>query len=255
MAIRRLWLFDLDNVLHDALARIMPAMAQQMNTYLRQAFQISEQQASLKREQLWRQHGSTLAGLQRHVPAFDAVWGSARGSSDFLLRTHQFPDLHRWITRDNPRRHAVAERLRRWSPQPVIVTNAPEAYARQVLKFMGLRAWAEKGGKAWRQRLYCIEQSRLRGRWFAKPSRQWLRHICAQHRVSARHCVHIEDTWPNLVPAHQLGMATVYLRGHVRRHARTYPHSRHLHAGTSRRASHQVQSVLTLRRSHISRRF
>ena len=37
-ASRRVWIFDLDNTLHDATARIFPAMHDQINAFLRRGW-------------------------------------------------------------------------------------------------------------------------------------------------------------------------------------------------------------------------
>ena len=39
---RRVWIFDLDNTLHDARARIFPSMHEQINAYLRRNFGVDE---------------------------------------------------------------------------------------------------------------------------------------------------------------------------------------------------------------------
>ena len=49
---RRVWIFDLDNTLHDARARIFPAMHEQINAYLRRHFDVDEAGANAHAREL-----------------------------------------------------------------------------------------------------------------------------------------------------------------------------------------------------------
>ena len=60
---RRVWIFDLDNTLHDARARIFPAMHEQINAYLRRYFGVDAAGADEIRTRFWRAYGTTLNGL------------------------------------------------------------------------------------------------------------------------------------------------------------------------------------------------
>ncbi len=231
-AVPRQWLFDLDNVLHDALAQIMPQISRDMNRYLVEHFALSPEAASEMRQRMWHRYGATLTGLQREHPGFD--------SARFLALTHDFPDLAVWVRQHNPRRQQIARVLRQMSPRPVVVTNAPREYALRLIRLLGLHPYV--------RRVIAIEDMVFTGRWMPKPSRQMLAKVAARLRVHPQHCVHIEDTFANLKPAKMLRMRTVYVRGYLRRHARTRDMSRHLHTGVSRRVGVQVQSVLTLPR-------
>jgi putative hydrolase of the HAD superfamily len=226
------WLFDLDNVLHDALAQIMPQISRDMNRYLVERFGLTPEDASVMRQRMWHRYGATLTGLQREFPGFE--------SAHFLAQTHAFPLLETWVRQHNPGRQQVARVMRRLSPRPVVVTNAPREYALQMMKLLGLHPFV--------RRVVAIEDMVFHKRWMPKPSRQMLARVAAQLRVHPSHCIHIEDTFANLKPARTLRMRTVYVRGYLRRHARTRPMSRHLHTGVSRRIGVQVQSVLTLPR-------
>ena len=66
MARRLTWIFDLDNTLHDAAARIFPAMHGQINAFLQREFGVDEQGANRMRQEFWQRYGTTLNGLMRH---------------------------------------------------------------------------------------------------------------------------------------------------------------------------------------------
>ena len=62
---RRVWIFDLDNTLHDARSRIFPAMHDQINAFLKREFSIDDAGANAMRERFWRTYGTTLEGLAK----------------------------------------------------------------------------------------------------------------------------------------------------------------------------------------------
>src|SRR5438067_13391582 len=81
---RRVWIFDLDNTLHDARARIFPAMHEQINAYLRRYFGVDAAGADALRQKFWRAYGTTLNGLMRH---------HGDDQSLFLRATHVYPEI------------------------------------------------------------------------------------------------------------------------------------------------------------------
>jgi len=81
---RRVWIFDLDNTLHDAAARIFPSMHEQINAYLKRHFGVDDAGADAMRRSFWLRYGTTLKGLMRHH-------GTDPGH--FLRETHRFPEL------------------------------------------------------------------------------------------------------------------------------------------------------------------
>ena len=122
---RRVWIFDLDNTLHDARARIFPSMHGQINAFLRRQFGIDEAGANEMRERFWRTYGTTLNGLMRH-------YGLHPGR--FLTETHAFPELADMVVRENAVRHA----LERVEGRKLVFSNAPRHYVHQVLRLIGL---------------------------------------------------------------------------------------------------------------------
>jgi len=117
---RRVWIFDLDNTLHDARARIFPAMHDQINAFLQRHFGIDEAGANRMREHFWRTYGTTLNGLMRHHGVHPR---------QFLAETHVFPELADLVVRENALKHA----LERLGGTKIIFSNAPRHYVGQVL--------------------------------------------------------------------------------------------------------------------------
>src|SRR5438128_5736946 len=78
---RRVWIFDLDNTLHDARPGIFPLMHAQINAYLRRRFGLDEAAANAMRRDFWLRYGTTLHGLMRHY---------GEDPREFLRETHRF---------------------------------------------------------------------------------------------------------------------------------------------------------------------
>ena len=80
---RRVWIFDLDNTLHDARPEIFPSMHEQMNAWLRRRFDLDEAGANEMRSFFWERYGTTMRGLVRH---------HGEDPKKFIRETHQFPE-------------------------------------------------------------------------------------------------------------------------------------------------------------------
>lgn len=66
-----IWLFDLDNTLHNAEAGIFYIINRAMTEYMAGRLKLSEEGASQLRQEYWHRYGATLAGLQIHHPEID----------------------------------------------------------------------------------------------------------------------------------------------------------------------------------------
>ncbi len=218
------WLLDLDNTLHDASPVVFPRINRAMTAFVAQRLGLTETQADALRHQYWQRYGATLLGLVRHH-AIDA--------HEFLRAAHPFPDLPRLIRRD-PR---LAQALRRLPGRKFVVTNAPAAYARQVVKALGIAPFLDD--------VISIEAMHFAGRFQPKPSRPMLRRLAASLRVPSARCVLVEDSLENLRGAHRVGMRTVMITSVV---ARGGAQPRKARSGTDRRVGLRVQSVTLLPR-------
>jgi putative hydrolase of the HAD superfamily len=186
------WLFDLDNTLHDTSHAIYPAMNRMMTAFIQDRLGLDEAAASVLRNDLWLRYGATLLGLVRHHGV---------NAEEFLRETHAFEDLPGMIRRVSGMRDA----LRRLPGRKILLTNAPRHYAEQVLFHTGLADHFPKR--------YAVEQMKMRGRWMPKPSRTMLRNILAKERVDPRRVIFVEDSLGNLKRAKILGLRTVLVTG------------------------------------------
>ena len=65
------WLFDLDNTLHDASHAMFPAISANMNTYIARVLSQNGETATpaminAARVGYWKRYGATLLGMMRH---------------------------------------------------------------------------------------------------------------------------------------------------------------------------------------------
>lgn len=182
------WLFDLDNTLHDASHAIFPALAANMNAYMARV--MGEAEVDAARERYWRRYGATLPGLVRHH-GVDA--------GHFLRETHALDNLPSMIRHEK----GLARLLRRLPGRKVLLTNAPLHYARQIMRHIGVvRAFSHH---------ISIESMHVHRQLRPKPSRLMMQRMLRRQKVSARRCILVEDTLANLRTAHALGMRTAWV--------------------------------------------
>lgn len=198
----RVWLFDLDNTLHDAGAWVFGQMNDTMQTYVVQTLGVSPDEAAVLRNRYWKRYGSTMLGLVRHYDVHPA---------HFLHETHRFPGLEQQVT---GHRHDLAA-IARLSGRRVVLTNAPRAYALRVLGALGaLRLFDQ---------VLSIEDMRMFGHWRPKPDRRMLRHVAQRLRVHPSQCVLVEDSLDNVLAARRVGMQPVWMQRFARRGAHDGP--------------------------------
>lgn len=213
----RLWLIDLDDTLHDASRHILPWVNRAMTDYVMTHVGVERESADRLRNHYWTNYGATLLGLIRHHQV---------DAAHFLHQTH--PDaeqLRQWVQPSQ----LLARRLMALRGRRVLLTNAPIAYARVVLKARGLDHCFE--------RIFSIEDMRIGKTLSPKPSRPMLRRIIARLREQPARCALIEDSPENLRAAKALRLKTILVRGYRK------PHSRK----ASPYIDHRVESSLILR--------
>ena len=183
------WLFDLDNTLHDASRGIFRAIDSRMGTAVAQALDVPAEQANALRLRYWKRYGATAIGLARHHGV---------NLRQFLATCHDF-DIAPLVHGET----GLAARLRSLPGTRIVLTNAPAHYARRVLDALGILQ--EFDG------LWAIDHMMLLGLARPKPSLGLMRMVLARLRVPAHRVILVEDTERNLKSARQVGMRTVWL--------------------------------------------
>ncbi|MBC3932104.1 pyrimidine 5'-nucleotidase [Undibacterium curvum] len=208
---RRIWLFDLDNTLHNASHAIFPQINRNMNACIARVLGAAGQpddEASVNalRQLYYQRYGVTMLGMVRHYGV---------RAEEFLQQAHQFDDLPAMIRAER----GLARRLRALPGHKILLTNGPQQYARQVLQHLKLH-------KHFSHHI-AVESMRVHGKLQPKPSRPFLRRLLARHRWSARDCILVEDSVDNLRAAKREGLKTVLLHGYVPRQQQQRPPAKH----------------------------
>ncbi len=182
----RVWIFDLDNTLHDATPHIFPHINRSMTAYLQEHLQLGEDAANALRMDYWQRYGATLSGLIKH---------HGTDPDHFLWHTHQFPDLPDMVLHEPRLRHV----LKQLPGKKLVYSNAPLHYAQAVLKLLRVDDLFDD--------VFSIEHSSYK----PKPQTAGFRSLLRKHRLHASQCVMVEDSAENLQTAKRLGMRTVWV--------------------------------------------
>lgn len=216
------WLFDLDNTLHGASRAVFPAINRAMTQYIIDTLGVSHDVANHLRTSYTQRYGATLLGLARHHPV---------DPHDFLKVVHTFPDLRAMLHAER----GLARTLRALPGRKMVLTNAPEAYARAVLAELGIERLFE--------RVIAIEHMRTRRGWRAKPDRAMLRATLRRAGARLADAILIEDTRGHLKRYRQLGIQTVWITGHLPARA---PAMRLGGSGRPHYVDHRIRSLKSL---------
>lgn len=186
MKFGKVWIFDLDNTLHNATPHIFPHINQAMTAYLQNHLGLDEAGAGDLRRRYWMRYGATLLGLIRH---------HGTDPRHFLWHTHQFPELKTMLVRE-PQLRATVRRL---PGRKFVFSNAPVHYARAVLKALAIADLFDG--------VFSIESTRFR----PKPDTYGFLRLCRNNRLRPQRCIMVEDSLANLRTAGRLGMKTVWV--------------------------------------------
>jgi len=180
----KIWIFDLDDTLHDASSKIFPRINQSMTAYVSQKLNISHDAAHELRDQYWKVYGATLKGLMENYDV---------DPKEFLLKTHDAHELSKFVKQS----HALKNTLKKLKGKKIVFTNAPLHYAIAIIKSLKI----ERHFSA----VYSIETTKYN----PKPSLYAFRKILRHLGEKPHQCTMVEDDLANLKTAHKIGMKTV----------------------------------------------
>lgn len=180
------WVFDLDNTLYNADTHSFVEMGRRMTGFVARCLNLPEEEAARVRRDYYQRYGTTLRGLmtEHAVPP-----------EEFLRHVHDFdlsPIAACAVTRDT---------LDRLPGRKIVFTNAPRDFAQRMLSHLGISRAIEG--------VFAVEDAD----YWPKPDMRAFDRFVANHGVTAASACMVEDMAVNLVPAHQLGMTTVWLHG------------------------------------------
>ena len=180
----KIWIFDLDDTLHDASSKIFPRINQSMTTYVSQKLNISNDAAHEIRDQYWKVYGATLKGLMK-IHGVDP--------KEFLLKTHDAYELSKFVKQS----HALKNTLKKLRGKKIVFTNAPLHYAIAIIKSLNIEKYFSA--------IYSIESTKYN----PKPSLIAFRKILRHLGKKAYQCTMVEDDLANLKTAYKIGMKTI----------------------------------------------
>ncbi|MEO8923385.1 MAG: pyrimidine 5'-nucleotidase [Caldimonas sp.] len=188
------WLFDLDDTLHDASHAAFGPMHAAIGDYIATHLGIAGDEADALRRRYWLRYGATLLGVVRHHGV---------RAAHFLEETHRLPGLE---DRLRTSRHDRAA-LKRLHGRKFILTNAPRAYAMRVLDTLGLTRLFDG--------IVTIDDMTMFGQLRPKPDARMLRRVAVQLRVLPSRCVLVEDTLVHQKAAHRVGMRAIWMQRYL----------------------------------------
>jgi putative hydrolase of the HAD superfamily len=182
----KIWIFDLDDTLHNASAHIFPVMNQSMTQYIMDHLNLNEDEAHQLRKHYWRVYGATLKGLVRHHNT---------NPNHFLEETHQLENLHDMVIQVK----RLRQMLDTLKGRKLVFTNAPRSYALRVLDILDIEDAFEC--------IFSVESTKFH----AKPSVRGFQQLLKTLKVKPSDCIMLEDNLPALMTAKRLGMRTIWV--------------------------------------------
>jgi putative hydrolase of the HAD superfamily len=180
------WIFDLDNTLYPARCNLFAQIDRRMGEYIARLLETDFDSAKLVQKQYFRQHGTTMRGLMTE---------HGIDPGDFLNYVH---DIDVTVI---PPSVELEQALARLPGRKLVFTNGSVPHAERVLTQLGVAHHFEA--------VFDIVAARYR----PKPDPAPYRELCELHRIAPGRSVMVEDIVRNLLPAHAMGMTTVWVPG------------------------------------------
>jgi putative hydrolase of the HAD superfamily len=178
------WIFDLDNTLHDAQAKIFPLINKKMNEYISTHLKISIKNSCELRKKYWELYGATLKGLIKHHNV---------NPIDFLEKTHYLENIGNLVV-PMPNLVKVLSSIK---GRKILYTNAPKNYVVKILEECKINSYFEG--------IFSIEDSNF----LPKPSNESMKLFLNKYKV--KEAFFVDDIKENLKTASQHGISTIWL--------------------------------------------
>lgn len=179
------WIFDLDNTLYPASSGLMAEVSRRMTRFVAETLGVHEDAAFVEQKRMFREHGTTLRGLMNRYDVNPGTFMAYVHAVDYTL------------VDENPRMKRAIDAL---PGKKIVFTNASVDHAETVLARLGI-AHAFSG-------IFDVAAAD----YLPKPNRHAYEKLTARHGIDPARAVMIEDIAPNLEPAAELGMTTLWVR-------------------------------------------
>ncbi len=180
------WVFDLDNTLYPARCNLFAQVSQRMGAFISEFLAVELDEARAVQKDYFRRHGTTLRGLMVEHDM---------DPTPFLDYVHDI-DLS-----PVPRDDRLDRALTALPGRKVIFTNGTISHARRITDHLGVSHHFEA--------VYDIAEAG----YVPKPEPGPYQDLAERHDIEPASAVMIEDMARNLVPAAEMGMTTVWVRG------------------------------------------
>ena len=182
---RCIWVFDLDNTLYPAECDLFAEIDQRMTDFVARFLRLPRDEARAVQKQYYAEHGTTLNGLM-----------SMHGMppDEFLAHVHEI-DLS-----PLPKTPDLASAIAALPGHKYVYTNGSRGHATRVTDHMGL-------GDVFDGQ-FAIEDSQF----VPKPNLASYQAFLEQFDLDASQAVFFEDMARNLLPAKEMGFATVLVQ-------------------------------------------
>ncbi len=185
LADAEVWLFDLDNTLYPASCRLFDQVDRNITRYIAEHLDLAWDDAYRMQKGFFRQHGTTMRGLMIE---------HGTDPDHFLEYVH---DIDLAPVDANP----LLDRALAGLPgRKIIFTNGSVAHAEGIMNKLGVAQHFEA--------VFDIVASD----YHPKPAPHVYDKLVREHAIEAARAVMVEDMARNLKPAHELGMACVWVR-------------------------------------------
>lgn len=178
------WVFDLDNTLYPPEARLFDQIEVRMTDWVMQALGVSRGDADRMRQEYWRDHGTTLAGLMRLHDVDPAP---------YLTHVHEIDMTH--LERDPE----LAAHIRALPGRKIVFTNGSGPYAERVLEARGLAGLFDA--------IYGVEHAGFH----PKPDRAAYDTVFGTDGLDPARAAMFEDDPRNLVEPYAMGLRCVHV--------------------------------------------
>lgn len=179
------WVFDLDNTLYPASCGLMAEVSSRMTLYVANTLKLDPESALIEQKRMFREHGTTLRGLMNDHGV---------DPTHFMNYVH---DVDYSVVGPMPRLEAALDQL---PGRKVVFTNASTAHAETVLENLEIARHFDG--------IFDVAAADYE----PKPNPRPYELIAAHHAFDPAQAVMLEDMGPNLKPAADMGMTTVWVR-------------------------------------------
>ncbi len=207
------WIFDLDNTLYPASCNLFAQVDRRIGAFIAEHFGISPDEARVMQKRFFRDHGTTLRGLMvEHdvdpVPFLDYVHAID------VTPVAPSPEL--------------AGALDRLPGRKIIYTNGSVEHAANVTGRLGITGCFEA--------VFGIVEAG----YVPKPDPRPYATLVEHYGIDPTRACMVEDIARNLVPAHAMGMTTVWVRSDA-----DWSRPDHGGVGTGAHIDHTVEDLVT----------